>query len=106
MPNKKDKPVPKSEQAVYYVAVFIAAALIMWEKSKRDNDERLWWLLLWFAVMIVAFYRATRNWAHDNPKKNPLEEAEEEKEETPEIRDVDIPSLEEMAEQYKKRNDD
>ena len=100
MTPKKPKPgVPPKHQALLYLVVFISAGLIIYEKAKPFDQERLWWMLLWFAVMVGAFYKATQNWAYVNPKPDPLEE-EDEPEIRYEIQDIDIPSLEEMADKW------
>ncbi len=87
---------PKNIQALYYVLVFATGIAIAYEKSKPDQDERLWFLLVMFGVMLFSFYKATQNWAYDNPKPPPDLEANEE-ENKPEIKDVNIPSLDEMV---------
>jgi len=96
MPAKRPKPgVPPKHQAWLYLLIVISAGMIIWEKSKSFQEERLWWMLLWLAVMLAAFYKATQNWAYVNPKPDP--EEMEQTASTYEIQDVDIPSLEEMA---------
>jgi len=104
MRDKKTYETPPGIQAVYYLVIFIAGGMMVWEKSKPEQAQRLWFLLLWFAVMLYAFYKATQNWAYANPKpsKEELLEEARKKEETPEIQDVDIPSFEEMAKNVNK----
>jgi len=102
----KDKPrpgIPSSVQAWYYLLIFVAGGFMVWEKSKPLDRQRLWFLLTWLVVMLYAFFKATRNWAYDNPKPSNEEllERERTKKQTPEIRDVDIPSLEEMTRKLK-----
>ncbi len=108
MPDKKTHTKPKNIQAFYYVLIFVAGGLMMWEKSKPDEEVRMWWLMLWFAVMIFAFFKATKNWAHDNPKptlEELLQEAEK-KENPPEIKDVDIPDLSKMTDNLKNKTEE
>ncbi len=96
---------PKNIQALYYVLIFIAGIALAYEKSKPDTQEQLWFLLLMFGIMLTSFYKATQNWAYDNPKPPPGENDEEETE-RPEIKDVHIPSLEEMSERLKNKTND
>jgi hypothetical protein len=105
MANKKIHNTPKNIQAVYYLLIFVSAGLLFWEKSKPDDQVRLWWMLLWFGVMIIVFFKATKNWAHDNPKPSIEELLEEagQKKKTPEIKDTDIPDLNQMMENLKKK---
>jgi len=102
--NNPSRP-PKNVQAFYYLLIFLAGGMMVWEKSRPEARQRLWFLLLWFAVMLYAFYKATRNWAHDNPKPSKeelLEEARRKaKEKPPEIRDTRIPDLTEMVKNLK-----
>ena len=103
MTNNKSTGLPSHVQALYYVVIFIAGGMMIWEKSKPEVKQRLWFLLLWFAIMLYAFYKATQNWAYANPKPSKeelLEEARKNVSSMPEIKDVDIPSLEEMSENW------
>ena len=68
MPVKKVHNRPKNIQALYYLLIFVAAGMMLREKSKPDDQVRLWWMLLWFALMLFVFFKATKNWARDNPK--------------------------------------
>ncbi len=46
---------------------------------------------------MYSLLKSTKNWAYDNPKQN------EEKKETLEYKNPDIPSLEEMSKNYKNK---
>ena len=99
MPAKRPKPgVPPKHQALLYGIIILSAGMIIWEKAKDFDDERLWWMLLWLAVMLAAFYKATQNWAYVNPKPDPLEDDDEPAASMYEIQDIEVPSLEEMTE--------
>ncbi len=107
MTDKRKYKPPRCVQAFYYLIILIAVGFLVWEKSKPDEQVRLWFLIFWFVVMITAYFRATRNWAHDNPKPSVEELLEEEKmkentKET-EIKDVDIPDLNQMVKNLKKK---
>jgi len=104
--EKKEHNIPKNIQALYYLLIFLAGGMMIWEKSRPEESQRLWFLLFWFAVMLYAFFKATRNWAYDNPKpsKEELLEQARKKDQMPEIKDADIPSLEEMTRNLKNKN--
>ncbi len=106
MPDKKVHNRPKNVQALYYLIIFVSGGMLMWEKSKPDDQVRLWWMMLWFGLMIFVFFKATKNWAHDNPKPSleALLKQAEEKEKQPEIKDVDIPDLSRMTQNLKQKS--
>ena len=96
---------PKNAQAFYYAIIMTTAGLLVWEKAKPDKEERLWFLLLGLFVMIWAYFKATRNWAYDNPKPKPGEEEQSGKPEY-EIKNPDIPDLTTLADNLEKKSTD
>ncbi len=106
MPKRIKPGIPPGHQALLYGIILLSAAMIVWEKAKPQERERLWWLLLWLVVMIAAFFKATQNWAYVNPKPDPLADDEADEQDSPPIQDVDIPDLEQMTRNLEKSQTD
>ena len=100
--SKKTFKKPRKTQFLYFLLMFISGGILFYIKTLPDSDQNLWIMLSLLIVLMFSLMKSTQNWAYDNPKK--IEE--EDQQEMPGYKNRDIPTLEEMTKNIKKKSKD
>ncbi len=99
--SKKTFKKPRRIQFLYFLLIFISGGSLFFIKNRPDDEQNIWVMLFLLLVLMYSLMKSTQNWAYDNPKPDP----EEEEKQKPVYKNKDIPSLEEMIKNTKKKQD-
>ncbi len=82
--------------------MFISGGILFYIKTLPDSDQNLWVMLSLLIVLMFSLMKSTQNWAYDNPKKT----EEEDQQEMLIYKNRDIPTLDEMTKNIKRKSKD
>ncbi|HFX17950.1 MAG TPA: hypothetical protein ENK64_02260 [Flavobacteriales bacterium] len=99
--SKKTFNKPKRAQFVYFLLVFISGGALFFIKTQPEKEQNFGLMILLLIILMFSLLKSTKNWAYDNPKPKDDEENADDK---PVYKNKEIPSLEEMTKNIKKKD--
>ncbi len=97
--SKKTFKKPRKIQFIYFLLIFLSGGGLFFINNQSDEDQNIWLMLFLLVVLMFSLMKSTQNWAYDNPKEDP----EEEEKNKIVYKNKDIPSLEDMTKNIKKK---
>ena len=97
--SKKTFKKPRKIQFIYFLLIFLSGGGLFFINNQSDEDQNIWLMLFLLVVLMFSLMKSTQNWAYDNPKKDP----EEEEKNKIVYKNKDIPNLEDMTKNIKKK---